>query len=129
MQSKITNMNSMFSYSNINVLDLSNFDTTQVTKMDSMFNGVPIKTLDLSSFDTKNVTSMYAIFANSSKLKTIYASTKFTTSKVTTSEYMFNCCPNLVGYKGTTYNSSKVDKTYARLDGGTSSPGYFSLRK
>lgn len=104
MQLKITNMNSMFSYSNINVLDLSNFDT-------------------------KNVTSMYAIFANSSKLKTIYASTKFTTSKVTTSEYMFNCCPNLVGYKGTTYNSSKVDKTYARLDGGTSSPGYFSLRK
>ncbi|MCI7559653.1 MAG: hypothetical protein MSS76_06005 [Clostridium sp.] len=32
----------------------------------------------------------------------------------------------LVGGLGTTYNSSYVDKTYARIDGGTSNPGYFT---
>ena len=32
----------------------------------------------------------------------------------------------LVGGLGTTYNSSYVDKTYARIDGGTSRPGYFT---
>ena len=32
----------------------------------------------------------------------------------------------LVGGLGTTYNSSYVDKTYARIDGGRSNPGYFT---
>ena len=32
----------------------------------------------------------------------------------------------LVGGLGTTYNSSYVDKTYARIDGGTRRPGYFT---
>ena len=39
---------------------------------------------------------------------------------------MFANCTNLKGGNGTTYNSSKTDKTYARIDGGTSSPGYFT---
>ena len=41
---------------------------------------------------------------------------------------MFIDSSNLVGGAGTTYNSSFVDKTYARIDGGTSSPGYFTLK-
>ena len=35
---------------------------------------------------------------------------------------------NLSGGAGTTYNSSYIDKTYARIDGGTSSPGYFTSK-
>ena len=42
---------------------------------------------------------------------------------------MFKEVTNLVGGNGTVYNSSHVDKTYARLDGGTSSPGYFTLKQ
>ena len=39
---------------------------------------------------------------------------------------MFKNCTSLVGGQGTVYNSSKINKTYARIDGGTSSPGYFT---
>ena len=42
---------------------------------------------------------------------------------------MFTGCTSLVGGQGTVYDSTKVDKTYARIDGGTSSPGYFTLKQ
>lgn len=45
----------------------------------------------------------------------------FNTSNVTNMSYMFSGV-------GTKYNSSYVDNTYARIDGGTSSPGYFTLK-
>ena len=61
-------------------------------------------------------------------LKTIYASDKFNTDNVTNSSYMFTSCTNLVGGSGTKYNSSYTDKTYARIDGGTSNPGYFTAK-
>ena len=49
-------------------------------------------------------------------------------NSVRSSSAMFKVTSNLVGGAGTTYNSSFVDKTYARIDGGTSSPGYFTLK-
>lgn len=42
---------------------------------------------------------------------------------------MFLNCNSLVGKNGTKYNSVNTGKQYARIDGGTSLPGYFSLRK
>ena len=96
--------------------------------MNRMFEGIHVEEIDVSSFDTKNVTDMSWMFSNSSSLKRIYASDKFNTSKVTSSNYMFNDSPNLVGGNSTKYNSSFVDKTYARIDGGTSNPGYFTSK-
>ena len=58
----------------------------------------------------------------------IYAGDNFNTNAVTSSSNMFYNTTNLVGGAGTTYNSSFVDKTYARIDGGTSKPGYFTLK-
>ena len=52
----------------------------------------------------------------------------FNTNAVTSSSDMFYNTTNLVGGSGTTYNSSYIDKTYARIDGGTSLPGYFTLK-
>ena len=149
--SKVTDMRGMFYNIEVEVLDLSNFntknvvimrcmfmdnksttiifgnfDTSNVTDMDYMFQGSQAVTLDLSSFDTSNVTSMYGMFNNSTKLTTIYASNKFKIDSVTGSTDMFKDSTNLVGGAGTTYNSSYVDKTYARIDGGTSNPGYFT---
>ena len=124
--SNVTNMKYMFGYSQATALDLSNFNTSKVTNMYAMFYKSQIITLDLSSFDTSNVTDMSYMFNNSIKLKTIYASNKFKTDLVTSSSNMFYNSTLLVGGLGTTYNSSYVDKTYARIDGGTSSPGYFT---
>lgn len=41
---------------------------------------------------------------------------------------MFYECNSLVGGAGTVYDGTKIDKTYARIDGGTSSPGYFTRK-
>ena len=124
--SNITNMSQMFSYSRATTLDLSSFDTSNVTDMDSMFSFSKVTLLDLSSFNTSKVTNMLTMFGRASNLKAIYVSTKFATNLVTSSSNMFYGCTNLVGGAGTTYDSTKVDKTYARIDGGTSNPGYFT---
>ena len=122
----ITSMSYMFAYSQATTLDVSNFDTSKVKNMGSMFVNSKATTLDLSNFNTSNVTNMAQMFNSSTNLKTIYVSNKFNTDKVTSSTNMFRGCTNLVGGAGTKYNSSYVDKTYARIDGGTSNPGYFT---
>ena len=126
--SKVTDMSSMFTHSQVTSIDLSNFDTSKVTDMSSMFSDSKATTLNLSSFDTSNVTNMSYMFLFSGNLKTIYTSDKFNTSDVTTSSDMFTGCASLVGGSGTKFDSTKVDKTYARIDGGTSNPGYFTSK-
>ena len=125
---KVENMSDMFSGSKATILDVSNFNTSKVTNMSLMFSGSKAKSLDLSNFDTSNVTDMGYMFYNCNALTTIYVGNKFTTDKVTSSSSMFYLDSKLVGGAGTVYNSSYVDKTYARVDGGTSSPGYFTLK-
>ena len=124
--SKVTNMGMMFSYSKATTLDVSNFDTSKVMNMGYMFYYSQATTLDVSNFDTSKVTNMMNMFQGSSNLKTIYGSSKFVTTAVTNSTDMFKGATSLVGGAGTKYNSSYVDKTYARIDGGTSNPGYFT---
>ena len=124
--SKVTNMTNMFLGSQATTLDVSNFDTSNVTNMISMFSWSKATTLDVSNFDTSKVTNMSYMFYDFTNLKTIYVSNKFNTDKVTSSTNMFSGCTNLVGGAGTKYNSSYVDKKYARIDGGTSNPGYFT---
>ena len=118
----------MFSSSKATTLDVSNFDTSNVTNMQCMLCDSQATTLDASNFDTSKVTDISKMFYNSTKLKTIYASNKFNTDAVTSSSNMFNNCTSLVGGQGTKYDSTKVDKTYARIDGGTSNPGYFTSK-
>ena len=126
--SKVTDMSEMFSASQATTLDLSNFNTSNVTNMIYMFSGSKATTLDVSNFDTSKVTNMMYMFQGSSNLKTIYGSSKFVTTAVTSSTGMFSRCTNLVGGAGTKYDANHVDKTYARIDGGTSNPGYFTAK-
>ena len=60
-----------------------------------------------------------------SKIKTIYVSDKFDTSKVEESEEMFLNAEHLIGGNGTKYNEDKIDKEYARIDK-EGTPGYFT---
>lgn len=82
--------------------------------------------IDLSNLDTSRVETMDDMFKDCAKLKTIYTDDKFSTDKVTSSDGMFTGCTTLEGGEGTKYDSSKTDKTYARVDGGTANPGYFT---
>ena len=126
--SNVTNMAQMFQNSKATILDVSNFDTSKVTNMSNMFYYSQATTLDVSNFDTSKVTNMRSMFHGSSNLKTIYGSSKFVTTAVTDSTNMFTGSTKLIGGAGTKYNGSYIDKTYARIDGGTSNPGYFTAK-
>lgn len=137
--SNVITMQKMFQdCSNITSLDLSNFNTSKVKNMYAMFyNCANINSLDLSNFDTKNVENTHDMFCGwkndapwTMALRIIYVGDLWFLSSTTDSTNMFMGCNNLVGSKGTTYNSSKVDKTYARIDGGptSSTPGYFTYK-
>ena len=154
--SNVTNMNSMFYQCNsLTSLDLTSFDTSNVTSMSYMFSGCSgLISLDLTSFDTSNVTNMDSIFyqcssltsldltsfntskvidmaimfSSCSNLITIYVSHGWNAGGVTSSTSMFMNCTNIVGEQGTIFDSSVIDNTYAKIDGGISDPGYLSYR-
>ena len=108
-------MGSMFSGLSISELNLTGFDTSKVTSMRYMFNQTSNLTeLDLSSFNTSKVENMYGMFEDMYKLKTIYVSDRWNTSRVTEHENMFWRDSQLVGGAGTTYAQVEVyDKTVA----------------
>ena len=125
----VTGMGDMFSNcTSLVSLNLSGFNTTKVTHMDAMFSGCSsLPQLNISSFNTENVTNMRNMFSGCSNLRTIYASDKWTTNKISSwGGYMFSSCEKLVGGAGTTYDSSRTDYHYAHIDGGAGAPGYFT---
>ena len=134
--SNVTDMEYMFYGSKLTTIDLSNFDTSNVTIMSYMFNASAATTIDLSSFNTNKVERMDHMFSNCTSLKTIFASDKFVTAQLPTMDDMgynqvntdlFSGSTNLVGGNGTKFNSSYIDRTYARIDT-DSTPGYFTLK-
>ena len=113
--------------SSVQSISLENVDTSHVTNMYNLFSGCSsIVTLDLTSFDTSNVTDMSSMFGSMSALTTIIVSDSFDTTKVTSSSNMFYGDYNLVGGRGTVFDSSHIDKEYARYDKGVRRPGYFN---
>lgn len=152
--SNVTNMNSMFTYCfALTSLDVSSFDTSKVTDMTAMFRGCgaltsldvsnfntskvtdmigmfescrTLTSLDLSSFDASSLTSIGQLFGECRELRTIYASPSFDLSHMSNEPTIFYGCTRLVGGAGTAYNSSATSNARAKIDGGTSDPGYFT---
>lgn len=131
--SNVTNMLSMFlSCLALTNLDVSSFNTRYVTNMVNMFHSCKsLTTLDLSSFDTSSVNDIYYMFGYCVNLKTIYASNNWDTSSLSrkipeTTGRMFIDCTNLEGGRGTKWSEERKGYTYARIDGGTDAPGYFT---
>ncbi len=126
--SRVTYMSYMFNNcENLLNINLSSFNTANVKYMSYMFsNCSKIKILDLTSFNTINVINMEYLFSGMSNLNTIYVSSNYSINSVNSSYNMFKDCINIVGEKGTTYDSTKTNLAYAHIDGGTSNPGYFS---
>lgn len=85
-----------------------------------------LTTLDLSSFNTQNCIDTSQMFRGCYNLKSIYVSDTFVMTKVSNSTQMFLDCISLIGGAGTTFVSSFIDGTAARIDGGASNPGYFT---
>ena len=108
-------------------VDMTHFNTSNVENMNGVFsNCANLTSLDLSSFDTRRVTDMSTMFAGCTSLTTINVGPYWTTDAVENSSLMFRECTSLVGGAGTTFNADYIDKTYARVDRGTASPGYLT---
>ena len=131
--SSVTTMELMFSNCvSLTQLNVSSFNTSNVTNMVKMFyHCTKLENLDLSSFTTDNVELIEEMFSGCSVLQTIYASNSWNTSKTTDGMMMFVDCNKLVGGAGTKYkfDINTIGKAYARIDGGTSAPGYFTYKE
>ena len=129
--SNVKDMSYMFrNCHNLTSLDVSSFNTSNVTYMSYMFrNCINLTSLDVSGFNTSNVTDMSLMFFGCSMLKTIYVGEGWSTEKVTSGNDMFYDCRKLVGGNGTKYNLYYTNYTYARIDGGTDAPGYFTYKE
>ena len=126
----VTSMSYMFSgCKGLTSLDVSGFKTDNVTNMSGMFYRCSgLTSLDVSGFKTDNVTDMSDMFGGCKALTTIYAGDGWSTEKVRDGSSMFSGCTNLVGGEGTAYDENHTDYTYARIDGGTEAPGYFTYK-
>ena len=126
--SSVTDMSYMFGLiMYINNFDLSNFDTSKVINMSGMFyRNLENTSFDLSSFDTSNVTSMFGMFRDCQRLSKIYVGPGFKTDSLESSIDMFLDSKYLRGGKNTKYDPEHTDGSYAKIDGGTSNPGYFT---
>ena len=126
----VTTMDGMFEVCrSLTNLNLTTFNTANVTSMYMMFrNCSSLTTVDLSSFNTAKVANMSCMFMDNSVLTTIYIGSGWSTAAVTSGDYVFSGCTNLMGGAGTSYDANHVDYTYARIDGGPDSqtPGYFT---
>ena len=138
--SKVSDMTWMFKdCKSLKDIDVSHFDTSSVydedteqghdyfTGLEGMFyNCASLTQIDLSGFKIVKNLKTSQMFYGCSNLKTIYCGNKWNIDKVWESTEMFANCANLVGGKGTTYDSEHTDIEYARIDGGPNSPGYFT---
>ena len=124
----VTTFTLMFSQcSSVTSLDVSGFETPNATTMKGMFAYCSqLSTLDVSKFNTSNVTDTSMMFLNCSNLTTIYASDLWSNASVTESSDMFTNCLKLVGGAGTAYSIDNADATYAIIDQGAATPGYFT---
>ena len=110
------------------ITDLEYLNTSEVVRMDYMFSRCyKLTSLDLGSFDTSKVTEMNDMFRSCSALQTIYVGDgwRLTDMAIANSNNMFDGCTSLVGGKGTTYDPSHVDASYAHIDR-SSNPGYLT---
>ena len=119
-------------------IDVSHFNTEKVERMSHMFRCCcKLTSLDLSSFHTKKLWSISEMFLSCINLRTIYVSDGWNTDSVEEDYFdVFLNCENLVGGKKTSYSdylSGAYDEfdelDLARIDGGKSSPGFFTKKK
>ena len=122
-------MNWMFANcTSVQHLDLSGFNTENTKQMTALFvNCNSIEELNLGSFDISNVTHIHDMFTNCQSLKKIIVSREgWNPKNADHRDDLFKGCTNLVGGKGTKYDSNHISMEYAHIDGGSSNPGYLT---
>ena len=134
--SSATDLGSMFrDCSNLTDVSVTKlFDAPNVTSTAYMFdncsnlNYIFLGCTTTASFDMSNVTNIQSMFAGCGKLKAIFVKNDWNTSKVSSYSKCFEGDVYLKGCNGTSYSSSYIGKTYARIDK-PGTKGYLSTYK
>ena len=138
--SKVTTMNGMFfSCYLLENIDVSNFNTSNVESMNAMFSGcAKLQELDISAWNTNNLKSVIEIndngwicgmFENCKALEAITVKSGTDWSSLSDeTNIMFRGCYSLKGGNNTAYSDEHSGTEYARVDGGTNAPGYFTAK-
>ena len=134
----VKNFESMFSgCTSLEIITFGDyFDTSNAFGMFGMFAGcASLTSLDLSGFDTSKVADMSWMFNGCTNLVTVYASELWNTDLVISSNNMFGTTDtstqttHVKGGNNTSFNSSKRNKEYARVDDPSNGkPGYFTYK-
>ena len=127
--SAVTSFSQMFQncYALSTIVGLDALNTTSATSFYRMFtNCKALTAIDISGFDGSKITDTTGMFSTCTALTTIYAKAGTDWSSISTAGSMFSSCSNLKGGAGTAFDNTKIDASYARIDGGTSAPGYFT---
>ena len=126
--SSVTTMANMFyGCTNLTMAYLADLNTSNVIAMSNMFsNCTNLTEVYLNGLDTSKVTNTTGMFNGCTRLRRVYADCNLDFSKVTKSSNMFLNCTNLSGNCGLSYDSSKVDVTYACILNDNDVPGYFT---
>lgn len=96
-----------------------------ISSIRHLFSGANnITEIDLTKIDMNKVTDLKETFAYCHKLKTIYVQNDY--AGTSNDSDTFIDCTSLIGGAGTKYDSTFIDSTGARIDGGSSNPGYFT---
>ena len=129
---KATHFFGMFKLCNsLNPIDVSNFDFSSGTDFTEMFQDCnAVQVLDLSSFQPSAEITIHSMFCRSGTESAtgkiiIYASCDWD-SYAKSSTTVFKQATKVVGGSGTTF--SNTSQVYARIDGGTEKPGYFTYK-
>jgi len=100
------------------IIGMNQWDTSSGKDFRQVFTGTKLVVLDLSSFNMASASYVENMINSNSELTTIYVGDNWNLdpAKLSNSAAMFSGNGKLVGGNGTTYNSSILDATYARVD-------------
>lgn len=116
--SNVTNMTLMFAMTSElrEIIKLSNLTTPSVTNMNGMFRDCKITELDLSHFNTSNVTNMSSMFTRCEELTNLKIG-NWDTNKVTTMYQMFFFCTKLTELDISSFSTPLVTDTTQMFQG------------
>ena len=97
--------------SNKSFLDLTDIDISELVNLTYIFDGLNIEVVDISGWNTSNVIIMNYMFSFCGKLKKIIGIENLDVSKLKDAHRMFYRCENLVELDLTNWNPKLLQKT------------------
>mgnify|MGYP002857160720 CR=1 FL=1 len=98
--------------SNLTLIDISKFDTSQVTDMSFMFYGCSnLEKINFGNINTSSLKNLRSLFYESIKISSVDFSS-FDTSQVTSFQWMFYNCRNLRYVNLSNFNTSSATTIY-----------------